>query len=105
MNSWRGGVGHRATAHLAVSSHRARLGDALNERESSPLFGTETALDTTGPTDRRGIIASGIEIQASAVSTEGDYEDGNQQGEDEGAGAEVGGSTTERRSRDKREHH
>jgi hypothetical protein len=87
-----------ATAHLAVNSHRARLGGALNERESSPLFGTETALDTTGPADRRGIIAGGIEMQASVVSLEGIREDGDadqrgKQGEHEGV--EIGGSTTE----------
>jgi hypothetical protein len=37
--------------------------------------------ETTAPTDRRGIIASGIEIQVSAVNTEGEHEDGNQRRE------------------------
>ena len=37
----------------------------------------------------------GNEIQASVVNTEGEHEDDKQQGEHEGAGAEIGGSTTE----------
>jgi hypothetical protein len=80
-----------ATAHLAVNSHRARLGGALDEGARGPFL----LLGTTAPTDRRGIIASGIEIQAGVVSTEGKHEDDNQQGEHEGAGAEIGWSTTE----------
>ena len=85
----------RAIAPLAERiNHRAKLGDARDEGARGPLCATETVLDMTGPTDRRGIIASGIEIQASVVSTGGKHEDDNQQGEHEGAGAEIGGSTT-----------
>jgi hypothetical protein len=39
------GVAVLATAGLVAGGHRARLGGALNERELSPLFGTETALE------------------------------------------------------------
>jgi hypothetical protein len=35
-----------APAGPAAGGHRARLGGALNEREISPLFGTETALES-----------------------------------------------------------
>jgi hypothetical protein len=90
----------RAIAHLAVNSHRAWLVGAGDEGARGPLSGTETALNTTGPTDRRGVIASGIDMQASVVSLEEPGEDGDadqrgKQGE-HNEGAEMGGSTIEK---------
>jgi hypothetical protein len=92
-------VAVKATAHLAVNRHRAWLCGAGDEGELGPLSGTETALDTTGPTNRRGNSASGIEMQAGVVSPKepGEDCDADQRGKQgEHEGAEMGGSTTEK---------
>ncbi len=46
---------------------------ALDEGARGPFL----VLGTTAPTDRRGIIAGGIEMQASVVSLEEPGEDGD----------------------------